>query len=158
MIWSVALTSRGQVVHFKEMKRGGKSLRIHFARPPDRDQDVDEEGGGGAAQRAPPPQQEGAQGPSGTRPRPRILGGPRPTPPPPPPAPVPEKLRYCAVAGCPPSSKSDGLSYHKIPNEPLSLRMAWVQACGISNIEQRGQVVICSRHFKVTKYITIKSV
>ena len=58
-----------------------------------------------------------------------------------------EKLLYCAIDGCPTSSKSDGLSYHKVPS---SMEQVWALACGITNIEERGQIVICSRHFLVS--------
>ena len=65
-----------------------------------------------------------------------------------------ERLRYdCAVPGCPPAKHSDNVRFHRLPSfdskgRPDPRRQLWIKACKIKNVNKRGKLAICSRHFR----------
>ena len=64
---------------------------------------------------------------------------------------------YCAVPGCPPSRRSDHVRFHRVPTvdtrgRPDPRREKWLQACSITDADERGSLVICSKHFLLQDY------
>ena len=69
----------------------------------------------------------------------------------------PSRTVVCAVPGCPTKRSEKGVSFHKIPTldnrgRPDPNREPWLQACRITDAEGRGELRICSKHFRLTDY------